>query len=141
MAHQVQQQPGPAVEAGPQACVKEAEGAASPEAVLQALRDELDAIDHRLLADVRDRLAVCCRIGLHKKAHAVPMMQPARIGVVQQRAADFAAAHGLSGDFLRRLYELIIGETCRLEDEIIGSDGGHGTGTRADGAMPPAGQV
>lgn len=109
---------------------------ASAEAVLQALRDELDAVDHRLLAAVRDRLAVCCRIGLHKKTHAVPMMQPARIGVVQQRAADFAAANGLSGAFLRRLYELIIDETCRLEDEIIGGDAAANIET--GGAKPPA---
>lgn len=90
--------------------------------VLQALREELDAIDYRLLAIVRDRLDTCCRIGHHKRIHAVPMMQPARIGVVQQRAAAFAAENGLSPDFLRRLYELIIEETCRLEDEIIASD-------------------
>ena len=96
-----------------------ARAAADP--MLQALREELDAIDHRLLAVVRDRLACCCRIGHHKRVHAVPMMQPARIGVVQQRAAAFAQANGLSADFLRRLYELIIEETCRLEDEIIAS--------------------
>lgn len=108
------------------------------DAVLQALRDELDAIDHELLAVVRDRLAVCCRIGLHKKAHAVPMMQPARIGVVQQRAAAFAAANGLSADFLRRLYELIIEETCRLEDEIIGGDG---VVPKAGGLVPQGGRA
>ncbi|WP_398494375.1 chorismate mutase family protein [Variovorax sp.] len=109
------------MEAGATERIEEAQAPGHPDAVLQALRDELDAIDYQLLANVRDRLAVCCRIGLHKKVHAVPMMQPARIGVVQQRAADFAAAHGLSGEFLRCLYELIIAETCRLEDEIIGA--------------------
>jgi chorismate mutase len=92
------------------------------ETMLQALREELDAMDHRLLAIVRDRLECCCRIGHHKRVHGVPMMQPARIGVVQQRAADFARTNGLSPDFLRRLYELIIAETCRLEDEIIATD-------------------
>jgi chorismate mutase len=49
------------------------------------------------------------------------MMQPHRIGVVQARAAAFAAEHGLSPAFLHALYELIITETCRLEDEIIGA--------------------
>jgi len=49
------------------------------------------------------------------------MMQPQRIGVVQQRAAEFAASHGVSGSFLKELYDLIIAETCRLEDKIIGS--------------------
>ncbi|MDQ0569997.1 chorismate mutase-like protein [Variovorax paradoxus] len=89
--------------------------------VLQSLRDELDGLDRTLLETVRRRLDCCCRIGLHKRDHAIPMMQPHRIGVVQERAADFAAKHGVSPAFLRALYELIITETCRLEDEIIGA--------------------
>jgi chorismate mutase-like protein len=88
--------------------------------VLQALRDELDGLDRTLLETLRQRLDCCCRIGLHKRDHAIPMMQPHRIGVVQERAAAFAAEHGMSPTFLRALYELIIAETCRLEDEIIG---------------------
>jgi chorismate mutase-like protein len=88
--------------------------------VLQALRDELDGLDRTLLETLRQRLDCCCRIGLHKRDHAIPMMQPHRIGVVQERAAAFAAEHGMSPVFLRALYELIITETCRLEDEIIG---------------------
>jgi chorismate mutase len=90
------------------------------EQVLQALRDELDGLDGILLETLRQRLDCCCRIGLHKRDHTIPMMQPHRIGVVQARAAAFAAAHGMSPSFLRELYELIIAETCRLEDEIIG---------------------
>lgn len=88
--------------------------------ILQALRDELDGLDRTLLETLRQRLDCCCRIGLHKRDHAIPMMQPHRIGVVQERAAAFAAEHGISPAFLRALYELIITETCRLEDEIIG---------------------
>jgi chorismate mutase len=92
--------------------------------ILQTLRDELDVIDQRLLETLRERLACCGRIGYHKKLHGVPMMQPQRIGVVQRRAAAYATLHGLNAEFLRRLYELIIEETCRLEDEIIGSPTG-----------------
>lgn len=88
-------------------------------AVLQALRDELDGIDWRLMETLRQRLDCCCRIGVHKRHHAIPMMQPQRIGVVQQRAAEFAANHGIRGEFLRALYALIIDETCRLELEVI----------------------
>lgn len=91
---------------------------------LETLRAELDGIDGRLLDAMRERLDCCCRIGHHKKLHAVPMMQPHRIGIVQRRAEEFAFAHDMSAEFLRAVYELIIEETCRLEDEII--------------AMPPA---
>jgi 4-amino-4-deoxychorismate mutase len=86
---------------------------------LQSLRAELDGLDRSLLETLRQRLDCCCRIGLHKRDHAIPMMQPHRIGVVQERAAAFASEHGMNPEFLRALYELIIAETCRLEDEII----------------------
>jgi 4-amino-4-deoxychorismate mutase len=87
--------------------------------VLQSLRDELDRIDGALLDTLRARLELCCRIGELKRAHAIPMMQPARIGVVQQRAAAYAAVHRMNPVFLRSLYDLVIAETCRLEDDII----------------------
>jgi len=91
------------------------------ERILQSLRDELDGLDRTLLETLRQRLDCCCRIGQHKRDHAIAMMQPHRIGVVQERAAAFAAEHGMSPPFLRALYELIIAETCRLEEEIIGA--------------------
>ena len=89
--------------------------------LLEDLRAQLDETDARLLEDLRQRLEICGRIGLHKKRHGIAMMQPARIGIVQQRAAAFAALHGLNVEFLHVLYALIIEETCRLEDEIIGA--------------------
>lgn len=95
--------------------------ASHPNEVLEALRGDLDAIDARLLETIHARLQCCQRIGHHKKQHGVPMMQPHRIGVVQRRAAEFATSRGVSGSFLKELYDLIIAETCRLEDQIIGS--------------------
>ena len=47
------------------------------------------------------------------------MMQPHRIDVVQQRAARYAEMSGLDPAFVRRLYDLIIEETCRIENLII----------------------
>lgn len=86
---------------------------------LEAMRGELDKIDVQLLEALRARLQICERIGHHKKAYGVAMMQPHRIGIVQARAAQFAAANGISAPFLRKLYEVIITETCRIEDAII----------------------
>jgi chorismate mutase len=47
------------------------------------------------------------------------MMQPQRIAIVQERAAAYAAEHGVDARFLQRLYDLIIDETCRVEDLVI----------------------
>jgi chorismate mutase len=51
------------------------------------------------------------------------MMQPGRVGVVTERAREFASANGLSPDFLEELYKSMIAEACRVEDLIIDSPG------------------
>jgi chorismate mutase len=86
---------------------------------LEDLRAQLDALDQVLLDTVRDRLRCCVGIADVKRRHGVPMMQPHRIAIVQQRAASYAAEHGIDAEFLHRLYELIIDETCRVEDLVI----------------------
>ena len=91
-------------------------------AQLETLRGELDAVDGRLRETLRERLDCCARIGRLKRDGAIPMMQPHRIGIVQQRAAAFAEEHGMSPSFLRAFYDLIITETCRIEDEIIAAN-------------------
>jgi 4-amino-4-deoxychorismate mutase len=86
---------------------------------LERERMALDGIDRMLLDAVRARIRCCERIAVIKRRDGVPMMQPQRIGVVQRRAAAYAAAHGLDEGFLRRLYDLVIAETCRVEDVLI----------------------
>jgi 4-amino-4-deoxychorismate mutase len=86
---------------------------------LEMLRADLDRIDAEFLRALGARVDVCRSIARYKREHGVPMMQPHRIGVVQQRAARFADANGLDLTFMKQFYDLIIGETCRIEDLII----------------------
>ncbi len=97
---------------------------------LEVLRARLDELDRQLLDTIRERLACCCRIALVKRDNAVPMMQPHRIDLVQGRAAAYAGEHGIDRAFLRRLYDLVIAETCRLEDAVMAPDGTADSGTR-----------
>lgn len=92
-----------------------------PEGGLERLRAELDQIDERLLETLHDRLQCCARIARHKRAHVIPMMQPQRVAFVRNRVATFAEDHGISPEFLLAVYSLIISETCRLENLIIGA--------------------
>ncbi|MET9442326.1 chorismate mutase family protein [Streptomyces sp. NPDC006610] len=87
---------------------------------LEDLRTELDEIDARFLDVIRERIQKCVDIGHFKREHSIPMMQPHRIGVVQERAARYGDLHGISPEFLRRLYDLVIEETCRVENQVIG---------------------
>ncbi|WP_421958318.1 chorismate mutase family protein [Prescottella subtropica] len=90
---------------------------------LSRLRAELDAIDAVLLDAVRARIDVCVRIAEVKRRDRIPMMQPQRVDVVHARADRFARQYGLSPEFLHLLYDVLIAETCRVEDVVIGSGG------------------
>lgn len=87
---------------------------------LQLLRDELDKIDEQFLDALRRRIECCVRIGEYKAESGVPVVQPKRITVVKERAARYGEQHGIDQGFLDRLYDLIIGETCRVESVVIG---------------------
>lgn len=93
-----------------------------PAQALDDLRRRLDHIDRELLAGVRDRLAVCEQVAHVKQAHGLDVLQPGRMQVVHRRAADYAQQHGLSPDFVRALYDLLIAEACRVEDRIVAGD-------------------
>ena len=90
---------------------------------LEELRAKLDGIDAQLLEHLRDRINCCLEIADYKRVHGVAMMQPQRIAFVQERAANYGAEHGIDGDFLRNLYDLIIAETCRVEDLAMADPG------------------
>ncbi|SKT93824.1 chorismate mutase family protein [Mycobacteroides abscessus] len=87
---------------------------------LQLLRDELDKIDEQFLDALRRRIECCVRIGEYKAESGVPVMQPKRITFVKERAARYGEQHGIDQGFLERLYDLIIGETCRVESVVTG---------------------
>lgn len=88
---------------------------------LEMWRAELDKIDEQLLNILRQRIDCCIQIAQYKHEHKIPMMQPQRINLVQERSARYAIEHGINPEFLHRLYELIIAETCRVEDLVIGN--------------------
>jgi chorismate mutase len=68
---------------------------------------------------LRRRLDICSDVARYKLAQSIPMMQPARIGVVTERAVKYGEEHQVSPQYLKSLFELIIEESCRLEDLII----------------------
>ena len=92
---------------------------------LELLRSELDDIDATLLDTLRRRLECCIRIARHKAEHDIAMMQPARVGLVKDRAAHYGSEHGIDPAFLVALYGVIIDETCRVEDLEIADATAH----------------
>lgn len=86
---------------------------------LQPFRRRLDAIDEQIARLLGERFDVCREIALYKSAHAIPMMQPGRVAEVRARYLARGDQVSLPADFTAALFELLIGATCRLEDELI----------------------
>jgi len=86
---------------------------------LAPFRERIDALDERLVAAIGERIAICREVAEHKRAHGIPMMQPGRVSAVEQRWVELGARAGLSEAFARALCQAIVGEGCRVEDEII----------------------
>jgi chorismate mutase-like protein len=88
---------------------------------LEVLRAKVDRIDESLLNGLRERIACCADIADVKRRSGMPVRQPDRAGVVQRRVARFAAENDIDDDFLRRVYHLIIEESCRVQNVVIRS--------------------
>ena len=86
---------------------------------LASFRRRIDAIDDRLLALLGERFAVIREVAAYKAPRGIPALIPERVAEVRERCAGEAPRHGLDADVVRRLYDLLIGEACRLEEELM----------------------
>lgn len=87
--------------------------------VLASHRAALDDLDRRLLDTLVERMRVCMEIARLKSEHEIPMMQPARVGLVLDRARKHAEENGLPPEYFGELFERIVAETCAQEDLMM----------------------
>lgn len=86
---------------------------------LGPFRRRLDEIDEEIAQLFGERLQICREVAVHKSEHGIPMMQPDRVEAVRERYLTRGAEHELPEEFSSALFELLIGTTCRLEDELM----------------------
>jgi chorismate mutase len=86
---------------------------------LDPYRRRLDELDEQLATLFGERFQICREIAAYKSANDIPMMQPARVEEVRARYLERGSDAGLPADFTTALFELLIGATCRMEDELI----------------------
>ena len=86
---------------------------------LGGFRRRIDAIDDRLLALLGERFAVIREVAAYKAPRGIPAVIPERVAEVRERCAGEAPRHGLDPDVVRRLYDLLIDEACRLEEQLM----------------------
>jgi len=90
---------------------------------LQAFRARIDELDERLLDLLAQRFEVCREIAAHKAAARIPIMQPGRVAEVKRKAIENGRSRGLAESFMAALYDLVIAQACRIEDEILKAAG------------------
>ncbi len=86
---------------------------------LEPFRRRLDELDEQIVQLLGERFATCREIALYKRANEIPMMQPDRVVEVRERYLSRGAAADIPGGFVAGLFDLLIGATCEMEDELI----------------------
>jgi chorismate mutase-like protein len=86
---------------------------------LEPFRRRLDELDEQIARLLGQRFDVCREVARYKSEHEIPMMQPERVAQVRARYLARGAEVELPEDFTAELFELLIGATCKLEDELM----------------------
>lgn len=86
---------------------------------LEGFRERLDPIDEEISRLLGERFQICREVAEYKSEYGIPMMQPERVAEVCARYVARGNAVGLPEDFSAALFELLIGATCKLEDELM----------------------
>ncbi|MBK9193425.1 MAG: bifunctional 3-deoxy-7-phosphoheptulonate synthase/chorismate mutase type II [Flavobacteriales bacterium] len=87
---------------------------------LAELRDLIDQLDEEIAQKLGTRMDIAERIGDHKRAHNVAILQPERWDSILRRQLRLAQQLGLSADFVRDLMDAIHRESIRRQSSGIG---------------------
>lgn len=86
---------------------------------LEPFRERLNELDEAITRMFGERFEICREVAHYKRANDIPMMQPDRVAEVRARYLDHGAEVNLPADFTAELFDLLIGATCKLEDELM----------------------
>ncbi len=86
---------------------------------LEPFRRRLDELDEEIVRLLGERFQICREVAEHKREHGIAMMQPGRVQEVRERYLSRGSERELPPDFTAELFDLLIGATCKMEDELI----------------------
>lgn len=101
---------------------------------LEELRDLIDQLDEEIAQKLGARMDIAERIGDHKRAHNVAILQPERWERIMRRQLRLAGHLGLSEAFVRELMDAVHRESIRrqtlegAQEASIGSEEGSAKG-------------
>ncbi|MCB9202033.1 MAG: bifunctional 3-deoxy-7-phosphoheptulonate synthase/chorismate mutase type II [Flavobacteriales bacterium] len=86
---------------------------------LNALRTQIDELDHQILDLINDRFGISKQIGELKKEHNVAVFQSDRWNEIIKDSKEKGAKIGLSGEFVEKLLQLIHVESVEIQNQIM----------------------
>lgn len=86
---------------------------------MEQCRERLDELDTNLVEVIAERMQLCTEIAWIKREGQIPMMQPDRLAHVRAKSVAEGRMRGLDEGFVHRLIDVLVHESCRLEDLII----------------------
>ena len=85
---------------------------------LEEYRAQIDKLDIEFIDVLSRRLDVVRAVGRLKAGSDISVVQPERAQAVKDRAAQMGEEKGLSPEFVRRLYDLMIAHAHELEHDL-----------------------
>lgn len=86
---------------------------------LTMLRQQIDQIDGELIEALSKRMRISREIGQYKKEHSMPVVQTGRYDDILNSRAASAEELGMSGDFMKVVYQAIHEESVRQQIEVL----------------------
>ena len=84
---------------------------------LRRIRDDIENIDRELIRLIRARVDLARQVGIAKREHGLPILDPAREAAIVRRAGELAREAGLADEDVRYLFWHLIGLSRRAQME------------------------
>lgn len=86
---------------------------------LTLLRQQIDQVDNELVELINKRMRVSREIGQYKKEHSMPVVQIGRHDVILKTRMKMAEEMGMSGEFMKEVFQAIHEESVRQQIEVL----------------------
>lgn len=89
---------------------------------LNALRQQIDELDNRLMELLTKRMRISREIAAYKKEHNMAVVQTARYSEILDKRAAQGVLCGMDADFIKSIYEHIHEESVRQQMELMNKE-------------------
>ncbi len=89
---------------------------------LETLRADIDSLDSLLMEIISERMRIVQKIGEIKHKHNITIFQKDRWRQIIRRNKDLARRHGLSEEFVQKIFKEIHEESVKLQTDGLGKD-------------------